>query len=403
MAGSRIAVRVEDLWKTYRIHPPGARARWLQRPSVDFHALRDVNLEVEEGTVLGVIGRNGAGKSTLLKILSRITDPTRGRVTVYGRVASLLEVGTGFHPELTGRENVYLNAAIHGMKRRDVTTRLPAIIDFAQIGDFLDEPVKRYSSGMYLRLAFSIAAHLEPDILIVDEVLAVGDAEFRERCLGRLGALERAGRTIILVTHDYSIVRTHCQRAVWLDMGQITSNGVPSEVLARQSIGPGTGSARWLPMGSSREPVTIDEVATLSSDGREGTSELLPHEPFCIVIRHSVHQTAIHGRLAIRVSTADGSHVFSSADTDGGGTLGRSFLPGKWEAICQVPGHLLVPGTYSVSIAYPAADGPAPICESVISFRIGHEKSLVSRDGRLGAVAPLLQWRTRARTDPLNP
>lgn len=232
MSARPLAIRAEGLWKTYRVHPPGVPRRLWRNPAVDFHALRDVDLQIEEGAVLGVVGRNGAGKSTFLKVLSRITDPTRGRVSVAGRVASLLEVGTGFHPELTGLENLYLNAAIHGLKRNDVRQRMSSILEFAEIGDFLNEPVKRYSSGMYLRLAFSIAAHLEPDILIVDELLAVGDAAFRERCLGKMEDVARGGRTVVLVSHDTATVRGLCTEAVQLDGGRIVSAGRPDSVLA---------------------------------------------------------------------------------------------------------------------------------------------------------------------------
>src|SRR5688572_10310150 len=191
------------------LHPFARRAR-PAKSTEDFWALREVSFEVRKGDRVGIIGRNGAGKSTLLKILSRITEPTAGRVRIHGRVASLLEVGTGFHPELTGRENVYLNAAIHNMRRREVTACLPSIIEFAHIGDYLDEPVKRYSSGMYLRLAFSIAAHLEPDILIVDEVLAVGDVQFQAKCLQRVRDISQTGRTVVLVSHDIVAVRNLC-------------------------------------------------------------------------------------------------------------------------------------------------------------------------------------------------
>ncbi|MCB9828362.1 MAG: ABC transporter ATP-binding protein [Planctomycetes bacterium] len=231
MSGRPLAIHAEGLWKTYRVHPPGVPRRLWRNPTVEFHALRGVELEVEEGAVLGVVGRNGAGKSTLLKVLSRITDPTEGRVRVAGRVASLLEVGTGFHPELTGLENLYLNAAIHGLRRQDVRQRLDSILEFAEIGDFLNEPVKHYSSGMYLRLAFSIAAHLDPDILIVDELLAVGDAAFRERCLGKMKDVARGGRTVVLVSHDTTIVRGLCTEAVQLEAGRIVCAGRPDAVV----------------------------------------------------------------------------------------------------------------------------------------------------------------------------
>src|SRR5436190_15277644 len=206
-------------------------------------ALRDVSFEVQEGEVLGVIGRNGAGKSTLLKILTRITTPTTGRAVIRGRVGSLLEVGTGFNPELTGRENVFLNGSILGMKRREIQRRLPEIIEFSGIERFLDTPVKRYSSGMAVRLAFSVAAHLEPEILLVDEVLAVGDAEFQQRCLGRMEDLSGTGRTVIFVSHNMQAINQLCDRAILIDGGRIVEDGDASQVVTRYlQLALGSGS-----------------------------------------------------------------------------------------------------------------------------------------------------------------
>jgi lipopolysaccharide transport system ATP-binding protein len=197
----------------------------------DFWALKDVSFEVKQGEVIGIIGRNGAGKSTLLKILSRITEPTEGMVRLKGRVASLLEVGTGFHPELTGRENVFLNGAILGMTRREIIARFDEIVAFAEVEKFLDTPVKRYSSGMYVRLAFAVAAHLEPEILVVDEVLAVGDAEFQKKCLGKMKEASKAGRTVLFVSHNMAAVQGLCMRGLLLQSGQITFDGSPGDAV----------------------------------------------------------------------------------------------------------------------------------------------------------------------------
>ena len=191
----------------------------------EFWALKDVSFEVKQGEVLGIIGRNGAGKSTLLKILSRITDPTEGRVVLRGRVASLLEVGTGFHPELTGRENIYLNGAILGMTQREIKRKFDEIVAFAEVEQFLDTPVKRYSSGMYVRLAFAVAAHLEPEILIVDEVLAVGDAAFQKKCLGKMRRCSATGQTVLFVSHNMGVMNSLARRAIWLDRGRIITDG----------------------------------------------------------------------------------------------------------------------------------------------------------------------------------
>jgi lipopolysaccharide transport system ATP-binding protein len=197
--------------------------------SEDFWALRDVSFEVKRGEVVGIIGRNGAGKSTLLKILSRITEPTEGRVKILGRVASLLEVGTGFHPELTGRENIFVNGAILGMSRAEIQKKFDEIVDFSGVERFLDTPVKRYSSGMHVRLAFAVAAHLEPEILIIDEVLAVGDGEFQKRCLGKMNEVARSGRTVLFVSHNMLAARNLCSRVIVLASGRVLDDGAPAK------------------------------------------------------------------------------------------------------------------------------------------------------------------------------
>jgi lipopolysaccharide transport system ATP-binding protein len=250
-------ISVEHLSKTYRLGQIGtgtftndlklwwAKARGKPNPLLkigetdhgnrdgeDLWALKDVSFTVEQGEVLGIIGRNGAGKSTLLKILSRVTAPTSGKVRVKGRIASLLEVGTGFHPELTGRENIYLNGAILGMSRREIDRKFDEIVDFAEVEKFIDTPVKRYSSGMYVRLAFSVAAHLDPEILLVDEVLAVGDAEFQKKCLGKMDNVAKAGRTILFVSHNMLAIQNLCQNGIWLSGGKIVSSGSIEKIIS---------------------------------------------------------------------------------------------------------------------------------------------------------------------------
>ena len=241
---SDIAIRVENLGKSYQIAHSGGRSgyktlqedilRWLKHPfsKIDtpairetFWALRDVSFEVKHGEVLGIIGHNGAGKSTLLKILSRITKPTTGRADIYGRIGSLLEVGTGFHPELTGRENIFLNGAVLGMTRRDIQKHFDEIVAFAEVEQFLDTPVKRYSSGMYMRLAFAVAAHLEPEVLVVDEVLAVGDADFQKKCLGKMSEVAKDGRTVLFVSHNMGAMQQLCNTGILLNRGKIQFTG----------------------------------------------------------------------------------------------------------------------------------------------------------------------------------
>jgi len=256
---SDIAIRVEHLSKLYHIGARQERYRTLRDQIAQavtaplrratkllrgqatgaaeldetIWALKDVSFEIKRGEVVGIIGRNGAGKTTLLKILSRITEPTEGRAEIHGRVGSLLEVGTGFHPELTGRENIYLNGAILGMKKAEIDKKFDEIVAFAEVEKFIDTPVKHYSSGMYVRLAFAVAAHLDPEILLVDEVLAVGDAAFQKKCLGKMGDVAREGRTVLFVSHNMASIQTLCRRAMWIESGSIVTDGGPSNVVER--------------------------------------------------------------------------------------------------------------------------------------------------------------------------
>jgi lipopolysaccharide transport system ATP-binding protein len=244
MSGRRPALEVDGLWKTYlwrtpRVAAPGAggRAAWQER-----HALQDLSFVVEEGSVVALVGANGAGKTTLLRVLARIVDPSRGTARITGRVASLLEVGTGFHPELTGRENLFLNAAVHGLERREVRARFAEIVAFADVGAAIDEPLKRWSTGMSLRLAFAVAAHLDPDVLLLDELLAVADARFRERCVDAVKGAGRAGRTVVLASHDPTLVSALATHALHLEGGRLVAAGPAARVLARYASGTGPAS-----------------------------------------------------------------------------------------------------------------------------------------------------------------
>lgn len=239
----------------------------------EFWALKDINFEVMPGEVVGIIGRNGAGKSTLLKILSRITEPTTGHIELYGRVGSLLEVGTGFHPELTGRENIYLNGAILGMRQTEIAKKFDEIVDFAEIEEFLDTPVKRYSSGMYTRLAFAVAANLEPEILIVDEVLAVGDAEFQKKCLGKMKSVsDKEGRTVLFVSHQMGAVRQLCQRGIYLSGGEINFIGSADEAInfyLSSSAAESFAYVRDTTLPATGKDVEFDRISLHDADGRE--------------------------------------------------------------------------------------------------------------------------------------
>ena len=304
-----IAIRVENLSKQYRIGGPQARYKTIRESLTEavqspfrrlasvvrgqssvtsdetIWALKDVSFEVQRGEVVGIIGRNGAGKTTLLKILSRITEPTEGQAEIHGRVGSLLEVGTGFHPELTGRENITLNGAILGMKRAEIDRKFDQIVAFAEIEKFIDTPVKHYSSGMYVRLAFSVAAHMEPEILLVDEVLAVGDAAFQKKCLGKMGDVAKEGRTVLFVSHNMSAIRALCQRTIWIHDGRIKADG-DSELIVAEYLSPlqaSNGASAVLK--SVDGEVEIEQVLTKNQDG-EITNVFRTGDPITIEIHY---------------------------------------------------------------------------------------------------------------------
>jgi lipopolysaccharide transport system ATP-binding protein len=286
-------------------------------------ALKDISFDVKPGEVLGVVGRNGAGKSTLLKILSRITPPTQGRIEMRGRVGSLLEVGTGFHPELTGRENVYLNGAILGMSRREINGKFDEIAAFAEIDRYLDTPVKRYSSGMYMRLAFAVASHLEPEILIVDEVLAVGDAQFQKKCLGRMNQVSREGRTVLFVSHNMSAIKSLCTRGILVDAGRIAFQGNTDEIVNRY-LDSAASIARSgiIPEDANRYSDRKDEArlrsVRLTNLCGEDVNQVYFGQPFRIGMSCDVMRRIEDAHIEISISTRDGTHVSYSTNTDGG-------------------------------------------------------------------------------------
>ena len=309
-------------------------------------SLRDLTLEIAEGEAVGIIGRNGAGKSTLLKILARITEPTLGRVRTRGRVGSLLEVGTGFHPELTGRENIQLNGAVLGMGRREVRRQFNDIVEFSGIGNFIDTPVKRYSSGMYLRLAFSVAAHLQAEIMLVDEVLAVGDAEFQRRCLGKMAEVERAGRTVLFVSHNLDAVIRLCPRSIWLDRGRVRAAGPTANVIdAYLAEGHDQGGTRtWdssVPDGAAR----LSRLSIRDADEKP-RAVLDRSEAFVIEVEFTVDRPSPGLDLAIVVSTNRGTRVLNEAISD---RPGPELNPGVHRARLKIPPILGV-GDYRVAV-----------------------------------------------------
>lgn len=305
----------------------------------EFWALKDISFDVSEGEVLGIIGHNGAGKSTLLKVLSRITEPTEGRITLNGRVASLLEVGTGFHPELTGRENIFLNGAILGMTKKEIRQKFDEIVDFAGVEKFLDTPVKRYSSGMYVRLAFAVAAHLEPEILIVDEVLAVGDASFQKKCLGKMKSISKeGGRTVLFVSHNLSVIQTICQRCIVLKGGQIDTMGPSAESVTKYLEAP--SDTFWKREASPKTDCYFEE-ARISVEGEESQNPI-------VEIRTKITNEKAKN-LAFEV------HLFNAAGEGIAlgllGSVDPINLPaGTDEHIWRFPAHNLATGSYTAAL-----------------------------------------------------
>jgi lipopolysaccharide transport system ATP-binding protein len=318
----------------------------------DFWALRDVSLDIEPGSVLGLVGANGAGKSTLLKLLSRITLPTEGRIRLRGRVGTLLEVGTGFHPELTGRENVFLNGAILGMRRQEIIARFDEIVDFSGIGQFLDTPVKRYSSGMYVRLAFAVAAHLQPEILLVDEVLAVGDHKFQRKCLGKMDDVAREGRTVVFVSHNSAAVKRLCERTVWLDSGRIREDGPTQEVLhsyltfASEGQGSGEvavpGDVQRIGTGEAK----LVRIAMRDSGGGAITSLRLG-QPSRFSLTFQVSEPLEDVILELGVNSAEGVRAVTCLSTDDGHEPFR-LEPGTHTIEVDLQMALL-PGDYTIT------------------------------------------------------
>jgi lipopolysaccharide transport system ATP-binding protein len=356
------AIRVEGLGKRYRVRQGQARTsyrtlreslsslvrspfpgRGSQGDRDEIWALKDVSFEVQPGEVVGIIGRNGAGKSTLLKILSRITKPTKGRVHLNGRVGSLLEVGTGFHPELTGRENVYLNGSILSMSRKEIDRRFDEIVAFAEVERFLDTPVKRYSSGMYVRLAFAVAAHLEPDILIIDEVLAVGDTAFQAKCQGKMGDVSQQGRTVLFVSHNLAAIRSLCQRVIVLRQGEIVSDEVRVEAGLRSYADEARQQAGSLWQTGSQEPTKALQIkkVTLEVRGEQ------PEHKLRLGLQLESWRPHKDAFVAIDINTLLGEVIMQAVPTV------EPFIRSEnYEHECEVIVNLpsLIPGRYTVSV-----------------------------------------------------
>lgn len=361
-------------------------------------ALKDVSFDVKKGEVIGIIGGNGAGKSTLLKILNRITEPTSGGADIYGRVGALLEVGTGFHPELTGRENIFLNGAILGMTRAEIREKFDEIVAFAEIEKFLDTPVKRYSSGMYVRLAFAIAAHLDPEILLIDEVLAVGDAQFQRKCLGKMEDVAATeGRTVIFVSHSMPAILRLCPRVIWLHEGRVAADGAADDAIQRYSSLAlvDQGWVTW-EEGISNAGVTelkFTSAGLLDKNGCRAVN-FDYSEPFSLELRYTVHDYLPFCRIGFLLHALDGTPVFEIYDIDED-TDGGRHDPGSYIIRCEVPGDLLKPGRYSLSLnaGMPGIKNLIYL-EGALQFTV-HDHSLPGAAmnlPRLGVIRPKTKW-----------
>jgi len=328
-----------------------SRRRREKPKEVDFWALKNVSFQIKAGEVVGIIGRNGAGKSTLLKILSRITVPTEGRIRINGRIASLLEVGTGFHQELTGRENIFLNGAILGMARTEIIRKFDEIVAFSEIEEFLDTPVKRYSSGMYVRLAFAVAAHLEPEILIVDEVLAVGDAAFQKKCLGKMGSFAQSGKTVLFVSHNMEAVRSLCQRGVWLKDGQLHRDGKADEIIETYF---NSVSAELSFSCVSPDYGLVIKKVVLKNDRGEECSQFRPGEDLIVEINYEAQTRLEQPYVVLGVQSTNGSCFTANMLLDG---RRPEALAGTGKLACRFRSLPLFPQSYSVKMSIRTKNG----------------------------------------------
>jgi lipopolysaccharide transport system ATP-binding protein len=340
---------IEDVIRNPIFWLRSGRRRKLEQQ--DVWALRSIFLEINQGDVVGVIGNNGAGKSTLLKLLSRITVPTEGRIRIHGRIASLLEVGTGFHQELTGRENVFLNGAILGMTRAEIVRKFDEIVEFSGVEEFLDTPVKRYSSGMYVRLAFAVAAHLDPEILIVDEVLAVGDGAFQRKCLGKIGNLAQSGRTVLFVSHNMEAVRTLCQRCVWLKDGCIHKDGRAEEIVDEYSNSMSDDLS--FSCANSDYGLVVQKVA-LRNDVGEETGQFSPGDDLIVEINYDAQKPLDKPYVVIGVQGINGSCFTANMLLDG---HRPEVLVGAGKLTCRFKSLPLLPQSYSVKMSVRTNNG----------------------------------------------
>lgn len=400
-------VIVRNVKKTAKKIVSPLKTEGVNPSTEEFWALKDVSFEVQNGEVVGIIGRNGAGKSTLLKVLSRITQPSSGRVSIKGRVSSLLEVGTGFSPELTGRENIFLNGAILGMTHKEIITKFDEIVAFAEIEKFLDTPVKRYSSGMYVRLAFSVAAHLEPDILLIDEVLAVGDINFQKKCIGKVRNDRKEGRTVLLVSHNMPSILNICKRTILLDSGGIVASGESSDVIKQYMTMSNShgGEIVWndIDAAPGNEMVRLRAVRILQ-EGLQGPAvdvDISKDVVIQIVYQNLQENTPLYSAIWLRDKM--GVDVLSSSNAVSYNLIndswyGRPFPKGLYQATCRIPANFLNDGQYSITAIIGKVPRYTQILEQdVISFCV-QDTGAMRKHGNygkiIGVVRPRLAWET---------
>jgi lipopolysaccharide transport system ATP-binding protein len=406
-------VRVNGVSKRYHIGANGAAYQTLRESltsalrkpfrrnsksrSETIWALRDITFEIASGDVVGIIGRNGAGKSTLLKVLSRITEPTHGRVELFGRVGSLLEVGTGFHPELTARENIYLNGAILGMRHAEIRKKFDEIVAFSEVEKFIDTPVKHFSSGMYVRLAFAVAAHLEPEILIVDEVLSVGDVGFQKKCLGKMGDVARTGRTVLFVSHNLGAVTQLCNRGIVIKDGRIVFDGNAPEAISTyvDDMRTTSGSVRFA--DEPDKDMQILSIAVVSTDGEAITSQ--PHtESFSVLIKYRVSNWRDGAHVCLDVFNEHGTRLLWATDVSSVDELSIERQAGIYSARITIPEMILTPGFYYFTTGIYAQNRMTPFDhrENAVSIEILDGGSFLSNFGIRSHAATMipLPWET---------
>jgi ABC-type polysaccharide/polyol phosphate transport system ATPase subunit len=400
------SVEVHDVTKRYRIGGKWASTlrdgAFFRRPRETrwFWALNGVSFAADEGEVVGIIGRNGAGKTTALKVLARITEPTAGVARMRGRVGSLLEVGTGFHPELTGRDNVFLNGAILGMKRAQIRERFDDIVEFAGVEQFIDTPVKRYSSGMYLRLAFAVAAHVEPDIVAVDEVLAVGDAEFQRRCLGKMSEFAREGRTVFFVSHDLGAIAQMCERVIWLDGGRVRHDGPAARSIELYAA----ERSREVPQvefpRDDAKDVQLLSVGLTDEDGAQVDAPIRDR-PFAIRVRFLVRRDVGGVDVGVSLMTRNGTRVLEESWSDRSRGVAPAEGTGLWDVSMLVP-PVLAANDYAVGVSI-ASPYQRFVDEEVLTFQLWprpDDRRELSDRSRL--VQPEVAWRLESRA-PVEP